>query len=255
MSEETLNDWWKSLSDDERGQARNAFDDEGTSVNISSNVLFHFTDSKEKLISILKNGFYPSYCPEYGKHDLIDVNTDDSPAPAYAYPMVCFCDLPLFLIKKHLIRYGPYGIGMKKRWGREAEISPVLYVHSRSKARESVTHLFEFVGQIDDKVLAITDLVYLIAYSKLYEGKAWRHNRCEGKVRFYNEREWRYVPPLESAPYMFMDPSEYQDANKLKAANAELAREYAQIFVADDVLYTIVRDENEVNDMIGMLRV
>ena len=33
--------------------------------NVSSNVLFHFTRSMEHLKGILKNGFFPRYCPEY----------------------------------------------------------------------------------------------------------------------------------------------------------------------------------------------
>lgn len=67
--------------------------------------------------SILKDGFFPHYCPEY------TLDPEDRRAasrrhhPMRAIPMVCFCDLPLSLIAKHLKEYGCFGIGMTKRWG------------------------------------------------------------------------------------------------------------------------------------------
>ena len=256
MSEETLDDWWKRLPDDEKKQARNAFDDEGTSVNISSNVLFHFTDSRDKLISILTNGFYPKYCPEYGRNDDDDdeISKENSP-PVFAFPMICFCDLPLFLIKKHLSRYGPYGVGMKKSWGMKVGISPVLYFHPTSKTQEPISNLFELLGSAKDEGdVIIRALVHLIGYQKSYEGLAWRRNHCTSKIRFYNEREWRYVPPLGGPYPMFLERAEYQDQRINEDANDALAKSDAQMFTANDVLYTIVSKEEDVDEMILTLR-
>jgi hypothetical protein len=56
----------------------------------------------------------------------------------YAIPMVCFCDLPLSLIKKHVEEYGGYGIGLNKTWGVKNGVAPVIYTHSRAKTRPSV---------------------------------------------------------------------------------------------------------------------
>ena len=50
-------------------------------------------------------------------------------APMYAVPMVCFCDLPMSLIDKHLKEYGPYGIGLDKGWGLKNGVAPVTYTH------------------------------------------------------------------------------------------------------------------------------
>src|SRR5258706_146407 len=100
--------------------------DPSTRVNISSNTLFHFTNNAENLLNILKNEFSPRYCAEYGLSEPV---LDSVTVPLYAKPMICFCDLPLFLIKRHLTFYGCYGIGMSKEWGESNGVTPVLYLH------------------------------------------------------------------------------------------------------------------------------
>jgi hypothetical protein len=103
------------------------------SENISSNVLFHFTKSLDNIVDILTSGFYPHYCPEYllGPTYTADALTDNP--PSHAASMVCFCDLPLSLIKSHLNEYGQFGIGLKKQWGINHGVSPVFYIHDQSQ--------------------------------------------------------------------------------------------------------------------------
>ena len=70
--------------------------------NISTNSLFHFTNDITYLIDILENGFQARYCFEnisFGNYK-------------FAFPMKCFCDIPLSAIKFHLKEYGQYGIGI-----------------------------------------------------------------------------------------------------------------------------------------------
>lgn len=81
-------------------------------ANISSETLFHFTGrekGKETLLSILENGFYPRYCIE----NLSSYN-ENTESQYPAFPMVCFCDIPLTRIKTHTKHYGEYAIGLKK---------------------------------------------------------------------------------------------------------------------------------------------
>jgi hypothetical protein len=37
--------------------------------------------------------------------------------------MVCFCDLPLSLIGKHLDEYGDFAIGLERHWGAQKRTS------------------------------------------------------------------------------------------------------------------------------------
>jgi hypothetical protein len=95
---------------------------------VSSNTLFHFTDSAENLIRILENDFLPRFCLE----ELELFRKGDTPLIDMAIPMVCFCDLPLSNIGEQLSAYGNYGIGMSKEWGIRQGINPVLYLTPNS---------------------------------------------------------------------------------------------------------------------------
>jgi hypothetical protein len=68
----------------------------------------------DDLKSILKHGFFPHYCPEYTLDPVDRKAASKGNPPMRAVPLVCFCDLPLSLIGKHLDEYGNFGIGLKK---------------------------------------------------------------------------------------------------------------------------------------------
>ena len=85
---------------------------------ISSNSLFHFTNSAERLVGILKHTFRPRYCLEDLRMFTTSLDEDEEGSwLELAIPMVCFCDIPLSKIKHHLTFYGNYGIGFDKRMG------------------------------------------------------------------------------------------------------------------------------------------
>ena len=108
------------------------------SENISSKVLFHFTTSMVYLKSILKNGFFPHYCPEYRLDPDDKAEASKGCRPLHAAPLVSFCDLPLSLIRNHLKEYGNYGIGLKKNWGLRNGVTPVMYTHYRERTRRPI---------------------------------------------------------------------------------------------------------------------
>jgi hypothetical protein len=167
------------------------------SENVSSNVLFHFTKSMAAIESVLRDGFFPHYCPEYSlEHEDIEAASARRP-PIAAAPMVCFCDLPLSLIGKLLREYGNFGIGLEKKWGTQNGVAPVIYTHSKAKTRPAVSRLTNRARSANDDA-ELKDLRFLAAYTKPFEGPAWRNNRLQKRVRFYDEREWRYVPHSRS---------------------------------------------------------
>lgn len=230
------------------------------SCGISADTLFHFTGTAENLISILTNEFEPRFCLENINASGTIVDDENS---AHAIPMVCFCDIPLSHIKEHLQFYGSYGIGFSKAWGKSKGISPVLYTYPESHTAKYLTaissHLDNHVPKLpeDENVQkTYVDFFELISFIKPYEGKILRDGKYSHK-RFYDEREWRFVPYLyahkEAVDYRlsrkeFMNPIKKAQANSLVASVSRLS------FGPSDIKYIFVKEENEILDMISAIR-
>ncbi len=190
---------------------------------------------------ILRHGFYPRYCPEY------TLDPDDRRAaaaglsPLRAAPMVCFCDLPLSLINKHLAEYGNFGIGVDKDWGRENGAAPVIYTHQNARTLRSISDLSSEASELTTST-ARNRRSLLPAYTKPVTGAAWRNNKVAPNVRFYDEREWRYVPDLREAGSIFLPRSDYCNMSKIKALHKRLASRYALRVHPDYISYLILPD-------------
>src|ERR1039457_4601518 len=216
--------------------------------NISSNVLFHFTDSMDRLKSILRHGFSPHFCPEFTL-DPADVEAANSKRPPMrAAPMVCFCDLPLSLIHKHLKEYGNFGIGLDKDWGLENGIAPVIYTYARAQTHPAIMQLITKASEIKDRIMAI-NLNLLAAYTKPFVGPAWRHNRVEPSVRFYDEREWRYIPSVREGEAIFLKRNDYDKGSKAKQSN----KRFKPLLVTPKAIqYLIVAGDEDENDVLEL---
>ena len=219
--------------------------------NVSSNILFHFTKSMDDLKSILKHGFFPHYCPEYS------LDRDDKEAaskgrpPMRAAPMVCFCDLPISLIDKHLKEYGYFGIGLDKKWGLKHGVAPVIYTHRVAQTRQPVLRLIDRATKGND-TRAVNDLELLAAYTKPFEGPAWRKNRVEPRVTFYDEREWRYVPVIRGVESLFLDRKDYSNPAKRNRLHNRFKKQNVLPISPDVIQYLIVpydRDENNIIEL------
>lgn len=225
-------------------------------INVSSNVLFHFTDKREYLLNILRKNFSARYCPEYGPHE--GVEESHPVPPKYARPMVCFCDLPLFLIKNHLKRYGPYGIGLKKEWGIKNGISSVLYAHRYANTLTTMIRVSVLgsnrVQSSEEYMEFRSAIEWLIGLVKPYEGPWWRHGEYKGTVRFYDEREWRFAPYFDNAAIQIPAQLEYVRDMDLEINDVRIRRRYLLEFVPEDIEYVILDNEDEIVDMVEMVR-
>ncbi len=232
--------------------------DQSTSVNISSNTLFHFTSSKKRLVSIIKNGFYPHYCLEtfrindrrLGKYTL-----------EYAIPMVSFCDLPLFLIRKHLETYGGagYGIGLRKLWGIRKGVSRVLYVHEKSDFLKKAQRVSEGHHRRQSHNPGNKASLSLLAMSesfiKTYQGSIWRNGKYKKGIRFYNEREWRFVPNTISRHLAVRQPRDsFFDSEFIAGENQKLSQAFPLKFGQRDIMYIIVKNDREARQMVADLK-
>jgi Putative abortive phage resistance protein AbiGi, antitoxin len=225
---------------------------------ISSNTLFHFTGSLENLIGILINEFRPRLSVEsfdyVAQH--LPLNSVDRES---GIPMVCFCDIPLSQVGRHMEHYGSYGIGLDKDWGIANGVSPVFYTHPRSPGTYSAAQLVALLSSIhmDDaseeqkeRVLLSGQLIY---FFKRYEGELVRPNGLRAHVRFYDEREWRYIPAdIERIPAIsradLADPVKSEEARRLTEALPPLS------FEPKDINYIVVEHESEVLPMYYALR-
>jgi len=219
--------------------------------NVSSSVLFHFTNSMDNLKSILKNGFFPRYCLEYTL-GLVDTNaaTERRP-PVRAVPIVCFCDLPLSLISKHLKEYGFFGIGLDKEWGVKNGVTPVLYTHSNAQTLQPVLRLNATEAKANDKN-AENDLGLLAAYTKPFLGPAWRNNEVQHKISFYDEREWRYVAVNRRDEPLFLNLEDYDNTSKRNKFHKSIKNKNALSITPDVIQYLIVPYDEDENNILEL---
>ncbi len=215
---------------------------------ISANTLFHFTRKYETLINILMSKFYPRLCLE---SCLFSKNNEK-----WAVPMVCFCDIPLSNIAQHTQKYGNYAIGIKKNWAIDQGVSPILYVHDKSRFVEQCRNALEWsiehdgIGEaiIDERIAQLMSMFYMM---KPYEGEetiiGQRH-----KIRYYDEREWRYIPPISDGKNIFLTEENYNNKSVRDDFNAS-NEEYGVEFNPDAINYIIVEKEDEIVPLIHEL--
>jgi hypothetical protein len=208
-----------------------------------SNTLFHFTNKFDHVIDILTNNFEAHYSLE----DFSFLHENPEEKVQIGIPMVSFCDLSLSRIKVHLKKYGSYGIGLTKKWGIEQGISPILYMYPKSNSTELFkrTYTAGFSLAYNSKNLVPLDIFANFSwYIKAYEG--YLVNR-DMHVRFYDEREWRYIPNAEK--FSIFTEQEYNEKKASTIANPNskslLRLSEKLIFAPKDIKYIIVRKDSE----------
>jgi len=216
---------------------------------ISSNSVIHYTNKIESLKGIIQNkGFKVKYCSE-------NVLLNDFTTPI-ATPMVCFCDIPLSEVKNHIDSYGSYGIGLFKTWAKKSGLNPVLYIENRSETAIQMKNAFEklikdFKDEKDDKDFSRM-FVRIMQFCKNYEGPLKIGKIDTEHYRFYDEREWRYIPSIETlngAPLVIPN-NEYikdKDDNNQKLEHIKLE------FTVDEISYIIVDSEDEIPEILTVL--
>ncbi len=242
-------------------------------VTISSNTLFHFTESIDHIISILKKDFRPNLSLE----DLSCLGLKSK----LAIPMVSFCDIPLSQTLLHMKHYGCYGIGLSKSWGKNHGINPVLYTYQDSPLAASICkslawtyarylktkpdpgfqELLEMWAQIaaiarkespNSPLFSLWDqLLRIQCFVKPYEGPLGRGDQPIQNVRFYDEREWRFVPDFgkDLIKYLLIE-GDYNDEPIRRERNNEIQKQSQIPFTSTDIKYLIVSCEEEILPMI-----
>jgi hypothetical protein len=216
-------------------------------------LLFHYTKDPDTLESILVNEFYPRFCLE-----LLAFHPT-RPDREVAIPLVSFCDIPLSQIKNHTKLYGSYAIGLSKEWGLKKGITPVIYTHQRSLLPKSIKMMADKATTASERSFWEKHLWTVSVYLKPYEGKLWRKDKYVNGIRFYDEREWRYVPSFEQAVAAGFDTGpvlqkeQFFDEDCVEMGN-EMLQQCRLGFAPKDIKYLIVKTEEELYDFVMRVR-
>lgn len=200
-------------------------------MSLSSNTLFHFTNDLETLQKILGGlSFWPRYCEEYCWNTSL------------AVPMCCFCDIPLSQINNHMKFYGSYGIGLSKDWAINNKlINPVFYI-----TKKYLSFLKMFIQ--DHNIPNQEKIKQLVTRMKPCVGKNIRklpngETKEYSAYKFYNEREWRYVPnslDINEICIILNGEAVSEDMNNKTNNDACKLK-----FSCDDIRYLFVATEDE----------
>lgn len=215
-----------------------------------SHTLFHFTKNIDFVKNILSDGFWPRYCLE-------DLSWYIHKIDYIAYPIVCFCDIPLSRIHEHVNFYGEYGIGLTKEWALKNGLNPVSYLANSTKYGQSINRLFEnHSGQEINKdayyLDSGVDLNVILSHIKPLEGKMLVSGSPVDK-EFYQESEWRYVPRKQNIR-QWIDKSTYDDQDKLNELNDKTKTECSLGIVPADIKYIFVKNDSDIPEIINFIQ-
>lgn len=213
-----------------------------------SSSLFHFTKSIEVVKAILKKGFWPRYCLEdvrwqgYENFDYV------------AFPMTCFCDIPISRIDEHVGFYGSYGIGLTKAWGEKNSLNPIMYLSGSNPLHSTMQKIIYAMSGLPEerRSAALADIVYLLAYAKPVAGRMLIEGKPVEK-EFYLESEWRFVPKSEKI-FNSMMHEDFKDDKKREKSNAETSEHCRLQFLPSDVRYIFVPTDSEIPEIINFIQ-
>ncbi|HDY7832550.1 TPA: abortive infection system antitoxin AbiGi family protein [Vibrio vulnificus] len=214
-----------------------------------SHTLFHFTNNKETLKLIFNHGYWPRYCLE----DIRWVNQVN--APYMAFPMVCFCDIPLSRISEHVSFYGNYGLGMTKEWANANGLNPILYLASENNLMAEFRALNDHANGLGDasKVeSAKCTMRHIYMHVKPADGTMLMNNQLVEK-EFYQESEWRYVPKHPQI-VSHLKKSEFDDEERLTLENEKTKEHGSLSFTPRDVKYIFVKNDADIPDIINFIQ-
>jgi hypothetical protein len=125
---------------------------------------------------------------------------------------------------------------------------------SREHLQNSIDSLSDFKELSNRVEETVNNIGNLFRYIKNYEGTLTRNDKTISNYRFYDEREWRYVPALN-------------DNRVKKSLNASQYKEYRGIskskpfieninlpFNSNDIKYLIVKSNNDIGKLIRAIK-
>ncbi|WP_459926285.1 abortive infection system antitoxin AbiGi family protein [Flavobacterium covae] len=230
----------------------------------SADSIYHFTDNIETVKTILTDKFKGSYCKEV-------LNYNNELVPMYI-PMISFCDTPLKTYSNLGAIYGKYGIGMSKNWAIKNKLNPVLYIDKNSLLLENFINALKgslTTIEIASKVLKnnpnkqgasisknMTNSVEYLTYS-LYHTKHYQDNlpRLDNKeYRFYDEREWRFIPEFQCAVCQLKKSEEEFNVWRKQSKKKPLLEEVSLEFDFLDIEHIVIEKNEDLIEIIETIK-
>ncbi len=206
---------------------------------ISSSTLFHFMKEFEYLKQSIKEGLWPRYCIEkkWSGKDLV-------------IPMLCFCDIPLSQVKEHVGEYGCYGIGVTKEFARDHKITPVTYLHQGSLMYNKINYYVSIFNSPSTNSKKMDFKELMLYYIKKVRGY---NKNSESKRKFYNEREWRYIPSITKKIHLEIMTGNY-DENQIKNEKSQQTVTCKLKLTPTDIEYIIVKEKSEIRNVMNVIK-
>lgn len=198
---------------------------------------------------ILEHGFWPRYCLE-------DIGWLGQANYEYvAFPMVCFCDIPLARIGEHVKFYGNFGLGMSKGWALRNGLNPILYIAGENSLRQELKSFNSHANRLnsdDDTENAKKSMRYVYAHSKPAEGSMIVSGKPSEK-EFYQESEWRYVPQARKIT-TYLPKHHFDTPENLEKANSSTRENCMLTFTPQDIRYIFVKSDADIPEIVNFIQ-
>ena len=141
--------------------------------------------------------------------------------------------------------YGNFGVGFTKEWGLKNQLNPIIYTTSDGRIQNLMKFLFSCERTEENKEDFNFYTYSLWAHIKPIVGKMIISGEVVEK-EFYQENEWRYVPPVDT----LMLADKYEDGKE--KANT-IVSEYALKFVPSDIRYLFVKSDSDIPALVDFI--
>lgn len=233
--------------------------------NYRTSSLFHFTNQKNNIKNILKEGLKANFAKETNLDGFV-----------IGIPMISTCDIPITRTKT-IQRYGSYALGFTKEWGMKNGFNPIHYVQgeifeialerlnrinqitlkkfeekSINKSSSDINHI-DYKTNIQYEFSELYDIYNFTnisrAFTKPYYGKT-----KEGKeIVNYDENEWRYIIPLQTPNNWLWGDDNYKtwrgDVKKTKPKSVFEPLK----FKVNDITFILLQFENQIPDLVNYI--
>ncbi len=256
-------------------------------MTLSSNSVFHFTTSIDVIKNILSDKFYGSYCKEvlHHKNEVVstfipmicfcDIRLETvAKLPAYGKYGIGLSKEwairnklnPVFYLEKESFvaesftasLFGAYA-SVKIDGNEVNTISHKVEEIKRLPRPENVkeamlANLRKRLNVLSLKAKALEHIIYSMYYTKHYQADLERDNGVIKNYRFYDEREWRYMPQFQCAVCELKRTEQEYIAWRATREHKPLLNEVQLSFLFSDIEHIIVEKTSEIPEMINFIK-